>query len=347
MVADGLSTANAEYSNNSFRVRRASIGADNFLGNDIVYPSGARTGDNCLLGTKVMVPIDGPVREGVGLLGSPAFEIPRSVERDGSFDHLAEGEEFARRLARKNVHNLRTIGLLVASRWFSAFLASVVGLAALELSDRLGVFAIAAAVLLNLMIALLYGAFVERAVTGFGKMTPQFCSIYDPYFWWHERFWKMWLNERFITLLNGTPYKPMLWRLLGAQVGRRVFDDGCAIIERSLVSVGSNCTLNFGSIVQCHSQEDGSFKSDRTTLGDGVTVGVGALVHYGVTVGDDVVIVADSFVMKGEDLPAGSLWGGNPARQVRAAVPVVSAPASSTTASRTTTHETQLATLAR
>lgn len=325
MVADGLSTANAEYSNTSFRVRRASIGADNFLGNDVVYPSGGRTGDNCLLATKVMVPIDGPVREGVGLLGSPAFEIPRSVERDGSFDHLAEGEEFARRLARKNLHNLRTIGLLVGSRWFSMFLASVVGLAALELSDRLGVFSIAAAVLINLVIALLYGTFVERAVTGFGRMTPQFCSIYDPYFWWHERFWKLWLSERFVRLLNGTPYKPMLWRLLGARVGRRVFDDGAFLIERSLVSIGSHCTLNFGSILQCHSQEDGSFKSDRTSLGDGVTVGVGALVHYGVTVGDGAVIAADSFVMKGEDVPAYSLWGGNPARQVAAGDPPRSA----------------------
>mgnify|MGYP006195923933 CR=1 FL=1 len=30
----------------------------------------------------VMVPLDGPLRENIGLLGSPAFEIPRSVLRD-------------------------------------------------------------------------------------------------------------------------------------------------------------------------------------------------------------------------------------------------------------------------
>ena len=33
----------------------------------------AQTGVNVLLGTKVAIPIDGPVRENVGLLGSPAF----------------------------------------------------------------------------------------------------------------------------------------------------------------------------------------------------------------------------------------------------------------------------------
>lgn len=76
MIADGLSMVNADFSNTSFSVSRTSIGPHNFLGNRIAYPSRGRTGDNCLLATKVMVPIDGTVREGVGLLGSPSFEIP-------------------------------------------------------------------------------------------------------------------------------------------------------------------------------------------------------------------------------------------------------------------------------
>ncbi|MGH3990246.1 MAG: Pls/PosA family non-ribosomal peptide synthetase, partial [Pseudonocardiaceae bacterium] len=79
MVSDGLSFINAHFSSTSFRVSRASIGPRSFLGNNIVYPSQGKTGDNCLLATKVMVPIDGQLREGVGLLGSPPFEIPRSV----------------------------------------------------------------------------------------------------------------------------------------------------------------------------------------------------------------------------------------------------------------------------
>src|SRR5439155_21685724 len=107
MVADGLSIVNADFSGTSFRVSRATIGPHNFLGNNIAYPSGGRTGDNCLLATKVMVPLDGHLREGVGLLGSPAFEIPRSVERDSRFDQLREGAELHRRLAAKNRYNLR------------------------------------------------------------------------------------------------------------------------------------------------------------------------------------------------------------------------------------------------
>jgi hypothetical protein len=77
VIADGLSFINADYSSTHFRLSRVNIGARNFLGNRIAYPAQGRTGANFLLATKVMVPLDGKVREGVGLLGSPSFEIPR------------------------------------------------------------------------------------------------------------------------------------------------------------------------------------------------------------------------------------------------------------------------------
>jgi carbonic anhydrase/acetyltransferase-like protein (isoleucine patch superfamily) len=38
--------------------------------------------------------------------------------------------------------------------------------------------------------------------------------------------------------------------------------------------------------------------------------------NYGLTVGDDAVIEAHSFVMKGEEIPEGSHWSGNPAVEV-------------------------------
>ncbi len=141
VVADGLSIINADYSSTSFRVSRTSIGSRNFLGNHIAYPAQGRTGDNCLLATKVMVPIDGPVRANVGLLGSPPFEIPRSVERDTRFDHLRSGDEFRRGLAAKNRHNAVTAGLLLLVRWihvFAIFLFYAIAVDALPRIRRVG-----------------------------------------------------------------------------------------------------------------------------------------------------------------------------------------------------------------
>jgi acetyltransferase-like isoleucine patch superfamily enzyme len=39
-------------------------------------------------------------------------------------------------------------------------------------------------------------------------------------------------------------------------------------------------------------------------------------VHYGVTMEDGAVLAADSFLMKGETVPPGARWGGNPAREL-------------------------------
>jgi non-ribosomal peptide synthetase-like protein len=123
----------------------------------------------------------------------------------------------------------------------------------------------------------------------------------------------------YLNVFNGTPFKNLIWRLLGVRVGRRVFDDGCYMTERTLTAVGDDCTLNAGSKIQCHSQEDGTFKSDHSTLGAGCTLGVGAHVHYGVTMGEGAVLAPDSFLMKGEEVPPNAQWGGNPAAELRKA----------------------------
>jgi non-ribosomal peptide synthetase-like protein len=318
VIADGLSFMNAEFSSSSFRVMPVAIGTRNFLGNFIAYPAGGRTGDNCLLATKVLVPIAGPVREGVGLLGSPSFEIPRTVQRDHQFDHLSSGPELKRRLAAKNRHNAGTMGLYLLVRYL--YLVGVV-LAAIWTfgsGNLSGWAATSAAVVLGLAFTVGYFVLVERTVTGFRALQPRYCSIYQAPFWRHERYWKVNSNH-YQHIFDGTPFKGLLWRLLGVRIGRRVFDDGCAIVERTLVSVGDDCTLGTGSIVQSHSLEDGTFKSDHIAIGAGCTIGTGAFLLYGTTMGDGSVLDTDSFLMKGERVPPGTRWGGNPATEITAA----------------------------
>ncbi|MFG2931101.1 Pls/PosA family non-ribosomal peptide synthetase [Streptomyces achromogenes] len=311
MVADGLSVVNAEYSGTSFRLSRVSIGPRNFLGNNIAYPAGGRTGENCLLATKVLVPLDGEVRTNVGLLGSPPFEIPRSVDRDARFDHLRTGEELRRHLSAKNRYNLLSMALMLFARWLHVFLLTLFALVSVDLYGAAGHVVIALYLALTLLLSTAYYVLVERWMTRFRALRPQLCSIYDRNFWLHERLWKV--PVQYLNIFNGTPYKSLVWRLLGVRMGKRVFDDGCFMTERTLAAVGDECTLNVASKIQCHSQEDGTFKSDGITLGARCTLGVAAHVHYGVTMGEGSVLAPDSFLMKGEEVPPGAHWGGNPA----------------------------------
>src|SRR5207249_4589130 len=153
---------NDEVSSTSFRVSWASIGPHNFVGNDVTYPAGGRTGDNCLLATKAMIPLDGKIREGVGLLGSPCFEIPRSVERDSRFDHLRTGDARRRGLAAKNRYNVLTIGFFLFTRWLGVFLVTVLELVALDLYGAFANVATAALFALSLVVSAFYFSLVER-----------------------------------------------------------------------------------------------------------------------------------------------------------------------------------------
>jgi non-ribosomal peptide synthetase-like protein len=315
LVSDGLSIMNGEYSSGSFRVMPVSIGKRNFLGNAISYPSGGRTGDDCLLATKVLVPTHGPVRSGVGLLGSPPFEIPRSVRRDHQFDHLAAPEERRRRLRAKTRHNAVTM-LLYLIVWY----VLLAGLVAISLSPLGGIgltrfdgTVITALVEVAFVLALF--VLVERAATGFRRLEPRLCSIYQREFWRHERYWKV-APTGYTRIFDGTPFKPLFWRLQGVPIGRRVLDDGLVIAERTLVQIGERCTFGPGSTLQSHSLEDGTFKSDLITVGDRCTVGTAALVNYGASIGDGAVVEPDAFVMKGSQVEPGARWRGNPATAV-------------------------------
>jgi non-ribosomal peptide synthetase-like protein len=251
----------------------------------------------------------------VGLLGAPSFEIPRSVRRDTRLD-VTDPAELRRSLWAKNVHNTVSMALFLLTQWIAGIVLILLFLVALDLWGSLGVLVFALATVGTFFFAIAYNLLVERLLLRLQALAPQGCSIYGRAFWRHERFWKM-SSVNHLNAFNGTPMKTLLWRLMGAQIGRRVFDDGGFLTERTFTKIGDDCTLNAGSVIQCHSQEDGGFKSDHTVIGAGCTLGVNAFVHYGVTMGDGAVLATDSFLMKGEEMPPDALWGGNPARRLR------------------------------
>ena len=306
-------------SSHAFRLGQCRVGENNFLGTAVYVPPGARTGDNVLFATKVMAPIDGPVRENVGLLGSPAFEIPRAASRDLDMLAAIGPEERARRLRRKTVLNLASMAGLLASRWFFVFLAIYVFGWTAEVFGATNVLAMTAAA--GVVVALLALGFIliERASIGFGRLDAGDRDGLRPGLLARRAALEALRQSAFHRASAERRCATSISRLLGVRVGRKVFDDGCILSERTLVEIGDGANLNEHSIIQSHSLEEGVFKSDMVRIGAGASVGVGALVHYGVTMGEGTRLDPDSFLMKGEITPAGSRWRGNPARLVSTA----------------------------
>ncbi|MCB1509894.1 MAG: amino acid adenylation domain-containing protein [Hyphomicrobiaceae bacterium] len=313
MVSDGLSMINIHQTASSFSIRKSAIGERNYLGNDIHYPPNGKTGANVLLATKVLVPVDGPVRENVGLLGSPAFEIPRMVDRDREMSEAVDQATRKAAVAKKNVHNLVTMGLYLASRWLFVFATLLVTYLIVSTYETYGILSAFVATNVVFAMSISYFAFIERATLGFGRLKPGIVTIYDREFWGHERHWKL-SDSPIVTILGGTPFKNVINRMIGVKVGNKVYDGGSNITERTLTEIGDYATINEGVVLQPHSLEEGVFKSDYIIVGNGCTIGPAAFVHYGTTMGDHSILDADSFLMKGEKLDPCTRWRGNPAK---------------------------------
>ena len=314
MVSDGLAMINTNMSNNAFCLSQTAIGENCFLGNNIHYPPNARLGNNCLLATKVLIPVDGPLRENTGILGSPSFEIPRSSDLDDAIETYEEPNRRQQRIHKKNAYNLYTISSFLFFHWFFTFLSVAYFYVTLLTFERLGSFPALAQLIAFPMIGIAYFILVEKSSLGFKRLKPRKCSIYDRNFWKVEHYWKH-AHAPIMGLFKGTPFKNIITRLLGVKIGKMVFDDGAFATEKTMLKIGDYCTLNDAATLQCHSLEDGIFKSDYIKIGNGCSIGCNAYVHYDVALEDNVILNPDSFLMKGERIKSNLTWQGNPARE--------------------------------
>jgi non-ribosomal peptide synthetase-like protein len=113
--------------------------------------------------------------------------------------------------------------------------------------------------------------------------------------------------------LLGTPFVGWYFRLLGAKIGQRVYIDTLDMTEFDLVTIGDDACLNEGCTIQTHLFEDRVMKLGRIEIGNGCSVGAGALVLYETHMADGSYLEDQSLLTKGVARPAGTSWAGVPA----------------------------------
>ena len=315
MISDGLTMVNVYQSSTAFRLAKTIIGDDNYVGNNVYYPPGSMIGNNCLIATKALVPIDGKLRENVGLLGSPSFEIPRMVEDDKVSRSPAYEKKQQEGLRRKNRYNLGTIFEIMLLGFVYTYITLMLVYAAAQSYGNWGTTGWIIVANLFMFFSLAYFIALERGAIGFRRMKPIVRSIYHRDYWQVELLWKY--SESFLRWIwLGTPFRSVINRALGIKQGKKVFDDGLYVSEKTLLEVGDYCNFNTDSVLQSHSLEQGIYKSGYIKVGNQCTIESNAFVHYSVTIGDNVVIGTDSFLMKGETVDSNTTWQGNPARAI-------------------------------
>ncbi|MCY7290533.1 MAG: amino acid adenylation protein, partial [Cryobacterium sp.] len=144
---------------------------------------------------------------------------------------------------------------------------------------------------------------------------------------WSSFIWRNEVSDSFVEMVArpwfaakaaGTPALAVWLRTLGAHIGYGVWCESYWLPEADLVTIADGATVNRGCVVQTHLFHDRIMQLDRVTLASGATLGPHGVILPAASIGEGATVGPASLVMRGERVPAGSVWSGNPISPWRA-----------------------------
>lgn len=125
------------------------------------------------------------------------------------------------------------------------------------------------------------------------------------------------IHYTFIDFILLTPFANLLFRLLGAKLGKNVQFNSKYVFDASLLEIGDNTVVGGGAVIDCHMVERGRLKLKKVTIGKNVTLGSHCTVMPGCVIGDKAVIGASAVLLKDTVVPPRDVWFGIPAESLR------------------------------
>ncbi|MGP9694334.1 Pls/PosA family non-ribosomal peptide synthetase [Brachybacterium sp. AOP25-B2-12] len=307
-LADDTMVATYELRGGWMRLAPAKIGKRAFLGNSGLAAAGHRVPKNSLVAVLSVAPES--AKAGSSWLGSPAVRLRRVVND-------ADPSRTYRPAAR--LRGARA--LWEACRIVPVFVTCGLGLAVLAvlalLVEHLGLIL---AVCLSGAVMLAAGVVAAAVSTAakwvfVGPIRPGEHTLWSHFVWRTEvadTFTEMVAAPWFATSASGTPALVLWLRTLGVKIGRGVWTDTYWLPEPDLVTLGDGVTVNRGCVVQTHLFHDRVMSIDTVTLHEGATLGPHSVILPAASIGAHATVGPASLVMRGEDVPVGSRWSGNP-----------------------------------
>ncbi|MGW2873116.1 Pls/PosA family non-ribosomal peptide synthetase [Kitasatospora sp. NPDC001225] len=307
-LADDTLVAPYELRGGWLRLGPAHVGRRSFVGNSGIVGPGRHLPDNSLVGVLSDTPAHAP--EGSSWLGRPAFALPRVADTGAD----ARTYNPPRRLmwARAGVELCRLLPIVLA-----ALLGDLVLATLQELRDDYGL----AVALGTAGLVLTAAAVVACAVTTAAKwlLVGRFRVAEHPL--WSSFVWRNELYDTFVEELampfgghtiTGTPYLNVWLRSLGARIGRGVWCETHWLPETDLVTVEAGASVNRGTVLQTHLFHDRVMRLGPVHLAAGSTTGPHSIVLLNASLGAGSTVGPASLVMRGENVPGGGRWLGNP-----------------------------------
>ncbi|WP_159501349.1 Pls/PosA family non-ribosomal peptide synthetase [Microbacterium sp. 18062] len=307
-LADDTMVASYELHAGWLRVGPVRIGKRAFLGNSGMAAPGHRVPRDGLVAVLSAAPRR--AKAGSSWLGSPAVRLRRAV---------AVGDESRTYRPTPALRLARTLWELC--RIVPVFVTCALGVAVLfALAALVAVVGIGWTLLLSGLVMLAAGAVAAgiTVVAKWGIVGPIRAGeqpLWSGFVWRTEvvdTFTEMLAAPWFARAAVGTPALAVWLRALGARVGRGVWCDSYWLPEPDLVTLGDGSTVNRGCVVQTHLFHDRIMSMDAVELEPGATLGPHSVVLPAAVIRADATVGPASLVMRGESVPVGTRWSGNP-----------------------------------
>ncbi len=114
----------------------------------------------------------------------------------------------------------------------------------------------------------------------------------------------------FMDFILLTPFAPMLFRFLGAKVGRNVQINSKFCADLSLLEIGDNAVIGGHATVICHSFERHRLILKKVRIGRGAIIGLNAIILPGAQIGDGATVAAGAVVPKDSRVAPGTVYRG-------------------------------------
>ena len=307
-LADDTMVATYELGGGWLRIGRAKIGRRAFLGNSGITGPGRSVPRNGLVAVLSATPRK--AKRGSSWLGNPPVRLRRLVS---DFDEA--------RTFRPPVGLQVSRALWELLRIVPTFVTGWIALGILATLDRIWLsWALGWAIVLSGFVMVAAGA-AAAAVSTAAKWVFAGRIVAREHPLWSSFVWRTELSDTFVETVArpwfaanavGTPALNVWLRSLGARIGRGAWVETYWLPEPDLVTIGVGATVNRGCVVQTHLFHDRIMQLDAVRLADGATLGPHGVILPAASIERGATVGPASLVMRGERVPAGSLWAGNP-----------------------------------
>ncbi len=317
-IADAVTLGESDVRGQQLILDKTIIGNNSFVGNSALIPQGYKLPGRMLIGVLSVPPSKEQLESATAKdwFGSPSIALPRRQASRTFAAELTSRPSAGRILSRSVVEFIRILipetVILICSILFIAYAHDLlVGQPWWKVVMQLPLY---------YLFFMGLPAFIVTAALKWltiGVYKPDQKPMWTSKVWRSEAITSTYeaLSVPFLLdFMRGTPWLPVMLRMLGLKTGKRVWMNTTDVTEYDMVHIGDDTALNEDCGPQTHLFEDRVMKVGPIKIGKRCSIGAGTIILYDSEIGDNVNVDPLSLVMKGENLQPDSNWGGSPVR---------------------------------